>query len=136
MTLDFTVYGVPIPQGSVRAFVVKGRAVVTADNRRDLGTWRQEIAAGARAAGAVPCEGPVEVMLTFRLPWPRSRPKRAQWPDKRPDLDKLVRAVLDALTGLAWHDDGQVVALRAVKAYANSRTDPTPGLSVTVTEPR
>lgn len=136
MTLDFTVYGVPIPKGSMRAFVVKGRPVITSDNPRDLGTWLQEIAAGARAAGAVPCEGPVEVMLTFRLPRPRSRPKRAQWPDKRPDIDKLIRAVMDSLTGLVWHDDGQVVAIRAVKVYVHATTAPTPGVSVSVTEPR
>lgn len=136
MTLDFTVSGVPIPQGSLRAFLVKGRPVVTADNRRDLGTWRQEIAAGARRAGAVVCEGPVEIMLTFRLPRPRSRPTRVRWPDRRPDLDKLTRAVLDALTGVAWRDDGQVVAIRAVKAYVDSMTAPTSGLSVSVTEAR
>ena len=39
----------------------------------------------------------------------------AAW--RRPDLDKLQRAVLDALTGVLFSDDGQVVQLAAVKQY-------------------
>ena len=35
-----------------------------------------------------------------------------------PDLDKLVRAVGDALTRLAWRDDSQIVAWHAYKHYA------------------
>ncbi|MGH7347333.1 MAG: RusA family crossover junction endodeoxyribonuclease [Candidatus Rokuibacteriota bacterium] len=38
----------------------------------------------------------------------------------KPDLDKLVRAVLDACTALAFVDDGQVVALNAGKEYGNA----------------
>ena len=33
------------------------------------------------------------------------------WRSVRPDLDKLARAVLDALTGIVWVDDDQVVEL-------------------------
>jgi Holliday junction resolvase RusA-like endonuclease len=43
-----------------------------------------------------------------------------------PDLDKLVRAVLDALTAVAYRDDGQVTRITATKEYG------TPGLSVSV----
>jgi len=38
---------------------------------------------------------------------------------KRPDLTKLTRAVEDALTGLIWKDDSQVVAQQTVKCYTN-----------------
>lgn len=44
----------------------------------------------------------------------------ARAPASRPDLDKLVRAILDAMTGLAFQDDGQVVALNAGKEYGNA----------------
>jgi Holliday junction resolvase RusA-like endonuclease len=41
-----------------------------------------------------------------------------QMPTVPPDLDKLIRAVLDGLTGVAYKDDGQVVRISAVKIYA------------------
>jgi len=51
-------------------------------------------------------------------------------PATRPsDLDKLVRAVLDALTGIVWKDDAQVVALKATKVQGV-----TPGVEVEATE--
>jgi len=37
---------------------------------------------------------------------------------KRPDLDNLVKAVKDALNGIAWIDDCQVVSMVAKKKYA------------------
>lgn len=63
----------------------------------------------------------------FALPRPRSRPKRDHWPDRRPDLDKLGRALLDALTGIVFLDDAQVVALDPTKEYAGM-----PGVNVSV----
>ena len=36
----------------------------------------------------------------------------------RPDLDKLMRTVLDGLTAVAFKDDAQVFDLRGVKGYA------------------
>ena len=38
-------------------------------------------------------------------------------PSVAPDLDKLIRAVLDGLTAIAYVDDGQVVSIVAEKAY-------------------
>ncbi|MGQ0796931.1 MAG: RusA family crossover junction endodeoxyribonuclease, partial [Methanobacteriota archaeon] len=49
---------------------------------------------------------------------PKSAPKRRRvWPDKRPDLDKQSRAVLDGLTNIFFADDCQVVELNATKDY-------------------
>jgi Holliday junction resolvase RusA-like endonuclease len=38
---------------------------------------------------------------------------------RRPDLDKLIRSVLDAITGVLIQDDSQIVGLHAVKKYVN-----------------
>ena len=137
MTID--VYGIPVAQGSMRGFVVRGgkygpggghaHAVVTHANPQGLGAWRQSVAAAAMALNAAPLQGPVLVHATFWLPRPKSRAKRHLWPDTRPDLDKLARAVLDALTGIAWANDAAIVDLHAQKAYALP-TRP-PGVSVT-----
>jgi hypothetical protein len=48
-------------------------------------------------------------------------------------VDKLARSTLDALTGIAWADDQQVVELVVSKAYVGS-TERNPGAWVTVRE--
>lgn len=115
--LSFYVHGRPVPQGSMRAFVTpRGTPVITPSNGAALNAWRQDIHAAATAAAGTtaPMVGPVGVMLTFSL----HRPKNARaktWQDKRPDVDKLARAALDALTGVAFGDDSQVVSLTVYK---------------------
>lgn len=111
------VLGEPIPQGSMRA-VARGRIV--SDNAR-LRPWRDSVAWHVRDAMAdtAPLDGPLEVRATFVLPRPQSAPKRRWAPHKKPDLDKLLRALLDAATvGGAWVDDAQVVAVTARKVYS------------------
>lgn len=89
---------------------MNGRVIHVKSKR--LRDWRQAIA--AHYAGDV-LDGPVSVSLDFRIPRPKTVSRES--PSVRPDLDKLVRAVLDALTGRAWADDGQVVQLTASKNY-------------------
>lgn len=135
--IAFTVQGIPSPQGSVRAFVVNGRAVVTqggsAERRRNLSDWRGDVQRTAKhASNGRMFLGPVRVGLIFWLPRPASAPKARRYPDKRPDLDKLVRAVLDALTGSVWRDDAQVVQIDAGKDYAAAGEPP--GVRVVIAE--
>ena len=119
--LQFVVTGVPVQKGSMRAFVIKGptgpRANVVADNSPQLKSWQHGVGDAARRAGAQVLEGPIEVRVLFRFLPPASDKKRKAHTVK-PDLDKLVRAVLDGLTGVAFRDDAQVVRLLAGKEYA------------------
>lgn len=117
------VLGEPIPQGSMRA-VARGRIV--SDNAR-LKPWRATVAAFVHEAmaGRPPLVGPLEVRATFVLPRPKSAPRRRWAPEKKPDLDKLLRALLDAATtGGAWVDDAQVVAVTARKVYSTPEVLP------------
>jgi Holliday junction resolvase RusA-like endonuclease len=117
--IEFRVYGQPIPQGSMKAFVVRGRPVLTSDNPRTR-PWKHTVLLVARDAmhGAPPFTGPVNVNLWFYLSRPKSAPKGRVLPTVKPDLDKLVRAVLDALTAAGvWTDDSQVCNLIASKCY-------------------
>jgi hypothetical protein len=107
--IRLTVYGDPIPQGSMKAFVPKGwkRAVLTSDNP-ELKTWRSEIVAEARKALAdqPPLGGAVAVRVLFFVHRPESLPKRIADPVKQRsgDIDKLERALLDvALATLRRH---------------------------------
>jgi hypothetical protein len=136
--VSFTVRGTPAPQGSKRALVHRstGRAVVMESAGQGLKDWRSDVKAAAlnamlpcqacigrechcdRPARIDPLSGPLAVSVAFTLPKPKSAPKtRRTYPCKRPDLDKLVRAVLDAMTGIVFADDAQVVRLSARKCY-------------------
>lgn len=124
-TLTIDVAGEAIPQGSMQAFVRGGRAILTSDNPR-LKQWRTAITthvqARMRLTGATILDEPVTVRIDFWLPRPPSIPRRRVWPAVRPDLDKLVRACLDALTTAAvYADDARVVELVARKHYADGQ---------------
>lgn len=134
MTVRFTCAGHPVTQGSKRAFVRNGHAVLTEQAGDRLRLWRHVIATSARQAHTdPPLAGPVQVHLLFRLEPPASAPKRKRtWPIKMRtgDVDKLARAALDSLTGVAFIDDAQVVRLVVEKDWANGRG---PGVDVVVT---
>ena len=64
-------------------------------------------------------EGPLAVTITAQLLRPKSAPKRrVTWPIGRPDADNYAKLVLDALNGVLWRDDSQVVDLHVRKVYS------------------
>ncbi len=119
------VRGIPKPQGSMRAFVVKGRPIITSATK-GLKAWRDLVSWAAQAAAPEELiEGPIHIDLEFRLPKPKAEPKRKRtWPARRPDLDKLIRAILDSLTGVVFRDDSQVIGIYAAKDWG------TPGVEI------
>jgi Holliday junction resolvase RusA-like endonuclease len=123
--INLTVLGTPIPQGSMRGFAIPGkngarpRAIVTSDNKATK-PWKQEIGWAAKqvmqAHGNKPFEGmPVSMSCAFYFDKPKS--VKAEAKITRPDIDKLARAVLDALTGVVFKDDSQVTHLNIWKAF-------------------
>jgi Holliday junction resolvase RusA-like endonuclease len=110
----FTVYAKPQPQGSARAFRPKGwsRPVITTDNPK-LKPYRQEVALTAMAAmeSAAPVfrDLPVELTTRFYFERPKSLPKRILHKTQKPDGLKCARAVEDALKGIVYADDAQIV---------------------------
>ena len=127
--------GNPAPQGS-KSFKgiskTSGRAIL-AESSKHVGPWRKRISAYAVARhGMNPIDsGPVSVRLEFVMPRPKATPKtRTPAAVKRPDIDKLARAVLDATTGIYFRDDSQVVHLAASKRLAEP--DETPGVEIRV----
>ncbi len=121
----FRVKGDPQPKGSTRSFVVNGRPITTSANPRAK-DWEKVIRFCLQEFPVGLIDGPVLVDLDFFLARPGSAPQKVTQPAKRPDLDKLIRAALDAMTGIVFKDDGQVTAILAVKKFA-TETDP-PGL--------
>lgn len=121
MTRRFAVFGLPAPQGSKRH-------VGAAYADRNFGDM---------------LDGPVSIIVDFYLPRPKAHygtgrnagTLKGSAPVEHltmPDLDKLVRAVGDALTRLAWRDDSQIVAWHAYRHYATTMTPV--GAQITILE--
>ena len=130
MSLQFTVLGTPIPKGSTRAYLPKGwtRPIITSDNTK-VRPWQEAIVVAALdVLGDAPLmkrPTPVALWLRFFMPRPKTAPRRETEATKKPDLDKLVRAVKDALTRAgAYDDDSQVVLVVASKEFAAGARDP------------
>lgn len=120
--IEFFVPGLPKAKGSMRGFAYKHkqtgkwRSALTNSDPKTR-PWEDTVRWYAQQAGLQPASGPVAVMLCFYLPKPK-KPKH-ETPTTKPDADKLARAVLDALTRVAWNDDSQVVHLEVSKLYAH-----------------
>jgi Holliday junction resolvase RusA-like endonuclease len=135
--LEFFVEGDPVPQGSVKAFKAKSGAVITTNDASGrLGRWRGDIRSVARPLrpGGECLEGSIAVAVDFLftrpkshfLPVTRSRPEPVLRPDapiwhtQKPDVDRLLRAVLDSLTAVLYRDDSQVVICHVTKRVRSS----------------
>jgi Holliday junction resolvase RusA-like endonuclease len=141
--IGFFVPGVPVPKGSAKAFVVKGRAIVTQDNGAKQKPWASMIGCVAADLFVKPLTGPVMISVSFQMPrlkghfgsGKNAKVVKASAPiyhTAKPDLDKLLRCVKDALTGIAWGDDSQV----AVVAHLSKKYGDAPGAHIKISEIR
>jgi hypothetical protein len=118
--LRIVVFGTPGPQGSKR-LGDRGQVI---ESSKKVAPWRAAVhdealnvvrcRCGSWGCGELvdgyPMTGPLVARMVFTLRKPTSAPKRRRtWPSKYPDVSKLARATEDALTGVAWKDDAQVV---------------------------
>jgi Holliday junction resolvase RusA-like endonuclease len=114
------VFGEPAPQGSKRHV---GRGIMVESSAK-VKPWREAVtfAAAQAAAKGFRQVGPVGVTIMFYVRRPPSAPKSRRYPDRKPDLDKLIRSTLDALViGGVIEDDARIIAIRAGKVYAKTR---------------
>jgi Holliday junction resolvase RusA-like endonuclease len=132
-SITFFVEGIPVPQGSKKGFSRPGSSFVQIvdDNKAQLAPWRNQIARRAFSTWAygAPIDGPCRVDAAFVLP--RKPSVKRALPTVAPDLDKLLRALLDGITqaGNVWADDSRVVEIHSTKVYGAQ-----PGVHVTITE--
>ncbi len=115
----FTIYGPPVAKGRPR-HMRNGHTFTPAktrqaeDNIRAQACRYLELLPGG---DPIPAGVPIQLTILFCLPipasWSLKKQRRAEenaiLPTTKPDLDNLVKAVKDALNGLFWHDDSQVV---------------------------
>lgn len=145
--IAFFAHGTPAPKGSMKGFVVKSkttgknRAVVVPDSKRSK-PWMAIVnfaaAEAMRLGGHIAFQdAPLEILITFQIQRPgfHSNKKGVKssaplFPATKPDIDKLTRAVLDAIEGVCFDNDSRVVSLVARKRYADP--DYPVGVGVTI----
>ena len=127
--LQFSVRGVPAPQGSKR-YVGGGRMI---ESSKKVRPWREAVkwaAIEAMPQGWQKLDGPLVLRVHFYMP----RPKAAKglvacW--RTPDLSKLLRSTEDALTDAGvWVDDARVVQANIHKLYEGGENLPGARISV------
>lgn len=130
-TLAFTVHGTPQPAGSKRAFFRGGRAIVVDANKKTR-PWKDQVAqiAGEAMAGRQLMRGPLWLILRFYVRRPKGHfgrkgllPSAPAHPTTKPDVLKLARGVEDALSGVCYVDDAQIVAEELWKEYGPERVE-------------
>lgn len=127
--------GLPAGQPRARAFARRIGARTVARMYSDKGAdgWKRSVAMhGLRLRPAAPITTPISLHLDLWMPLPKSRAGENPGPHVcRPDLDNLVKAVMDALTDDGWwRDDALVWSLAATKQYA--APDAQTGATITV----
>lgn len=140
-------FGLPAPQGSKKASVINGRAILRESSER-VAPWRQDVAAAARQAIkrhkhliTFPIDEPVCARCEFLFPRPKSHfgsgsrssilTKRAPYwttSKNRGDLDKVLRSTWDGLSrssgGALLQDDSLIVQVEAMKRYCDLDEQP------------
>jgi crossover junction endodeoxyribonuclease RusA len=131
--VSFTALGRPAPQGSKRHV---GHGIMI-ESSKALAPWRETVAYAALRAlngrSPAPCGLPLAVSVSFTMPRPKSLSAKSDAPAvKRPDIDKLLRAVLDACTGVLYLDDSAITSVTAGKRIA--RPGEAPGVAIAIKE--
>jgi Holliday junction resolvase RusA-like endonuclease len=123
--IRFFVPGIPRTAGSKRGFVNprNGRVIITEDNKRSK-DWRASVALVASDLIRIPLEGPLSVTFEFQFMRPKGhygskglRSSAPLHPAVRPDLLKVARSTEDAMSGIAYRDDAQIVHETLIKRY-------------------
>jgi Holliday junction resolvase RusA-like endonuclease len=117
--IAFFIPGTPAPKGSL---VAVRRGVYLESSRQKLNPWLQAIREKTRQLEALaPIDGSLEVEVIFYLPRPASVVRLL--PNVKPDVDKLLRGILDGLKGFIA-DDARVVRVTGTKVYAERHRRP------------
>ena len=127
--IKMTIPGPPRGKGRPR-FTKTGHPYTPTETRtyeKEIGLRYREAARQEHQGPAEYPEGPVAVKIVACFPIPKraTKKERAEMmrckanPCKKPDIDNIVKAVLDGLNGVAFRDDAQVCVLNVIKLYSS-----------------
>ena len=126
--LMFEIPGSPIGQGRPKFSTINGHAkAYDPEKSRNYKAYVKLLATQAmKEQGFTMIDGPccLDIMAFFEVPKSKSKKfkERAllglERPTKKPDIDNIVKALQDALNGLAYKDDSSIVFLSVAKCYS------------------
>ncbi len=111
--MTFDIPGPPVPWARARRV---GNRYFVDDKTTN---FKRKVALAAKKAGVVKVEKPHAVVMWLYLYLPRPRSNKTMFPIDRRDVDNLAKGILDALNGVAFEDDGQVITLHIDKRWAD-----------------
>lgn len=111
-------------RGKARPRMTRTGRVYTPKSTVNAETWIKQCAYDQ--VGMPVLQGPLAVSIDISVAVPASWPRKKRddalagvlRPTGKPDLDNTTKAFLDALNGIVWRDDAQVVDLAVSKRYA------------------
>jgi len=139
MQIFFTVPGVPVAKGRPRGRIITskhtGKQFVGMYTPKATDHFENKVAVFFRTQyqGTPPIE-PVSIIIRTYFPIPESwsKKKKLEYQTNtmpkisKPDIDNVVKGILDGLNGIAFKDDNQIWSLSATKQYSiNPRTEVT-----------
>ncbi len=115
--LQFKIIGEPVAKGRPRFFrTPKYVGTYTPKNTRQ---WEEFVRHQAlKYRPEVLWEGPIMMTLGFMMPRPKSMPKKVIYHTKKPDVDNLAKSIKDALQGIIYKTDSQIISLTVSKRYS------------------
>lgn len=129
MKISFSIPGEPIGKGRPK-FARRGNFVQTytpektASYENLVKLCYRQVPESEYAFAERPIQ--VNILAKFSISKSASKKKRLEMlggtirPTKKPDVDNLVKSILDALSGVAYKDDSQVVELTIGKIYSEN----------------
>ena len=127
-TVIFTIPGVA--RGKQRPRATRQGRVYTPKETVNQEAYIKMLAATAMR-GFAPFGGPLEATFIISVAIPKSFTRRDReriekrdlWPTSKPDIDNVVKLLCDAMNGICYGDDKQIVDLLVTKSYAaNAQT--------------
>ncbi len=118
--MHFIVFGEPVAKGSMKGFST-GKGIRLTNDTIKTKDWQTLVAYTAGQKCKEVADGPVSLTVNFYLP--KGKTVKRDLPTTKPDIDKLLRCILDALTGIAYKDDAQVVEVQVSKRYGVGNSD-------------
>ena len=107
------------PKSSPRPRVTKNVTYMP----KDYTYWKNGLKLLAKTKIKNPLESDIYLKIDFffEIPksWSKTKKEQAKWHNIKPDIDNLIKSVMDSFNGVVYKDDGQVVSIQARKQYAN-----------------
>lgn len=129
MKYSIHIPAVPVAQPRQRVTVRAGHAVNYTPAKHPVNDFKAVAKIQAAAVVNAVSDAPIQLTITFVMPRPKAmvwkrRPMPRVHHTKKPDLDNLEKSLMDALTGIVWRDDSQVVWKSSTKWIAAGNEQP------------